>query len=308
MTGPLGRLAASLAAGLSVTLMTGGLAGAQELGPANGSLVIVGGAMRDTAIVERFFRLAGGFDAPVVVIPTAGGGEEYDRYWSGLRGFKEAGATNLTVLHTSDRAEADTEAFVEPIRQARGVWFGGGRQWRLADSYLHTKVHDELRALLDRGGVIGGTSAGATIQGEYLARGDTATNTIMMGDHQEGMAFLKGVAIDQHLLRRNRQFDLVEVIEAHPELLGIGIDEDTAIIVDGDRFEVIGQGYVAIYDYHRRLDSGGPFYFLSPGDRFDLKSRDPYRPRSRDAPLDRVVKEPWLARPPSGDGQPRLPR
>ena len=272
-----------------------GVTRAQELGPANGSLVIVGGAMRSAVIVERFFQLAGGFDAPVVVIPTAGGADEYDQFWSGLRAFKEAGATNITVLHTIDRAEADTDAFVEPIRHARGVWFGGGRHWRLVDSYLHTKVHDELRALLDRGGVIGGSSAGATIQGEYLARGDSATNTIMMGDHEEGMAFLKGVAIDQHLLRRNRQFDLIEVIEARPDLLGIGIDEDTAIVVDGDRFEVIGRGYVAIYDHNRRLDSGGPFYFLAPGDSFDLKARDPFRPRAEDRPLDRVVKEPWPA-------------
>ena len=114
------------------------------------------------------------------------------------------------------------------------VWFTGGRQWRLADSYLGTKVEEELWALLGRGGVIGGSSAGATIQGSYLARGDTKTNTIMMGDHDEGFGFLKNTAIDQHLLRRNRQFDLIEIIEAWPELLGIGIDENTAIVVQGD--------------------------------------------------------------------------
>ncbi len=266
---------------------------AQELGPASGTLVIVGGAMKDRAIVERFFRAAGGLDAPVVVIPTAGGAEEYDQYWSGLRIFKEAGATNLTVLHTTDPDVANTEAFAEAIREARGVWFGGGRQWRLVDAYMNTKVHDELWALLNRGGVIGGSSAGATIQGEYLARGDTETNTIMMGDHEEGLAFLKGVAIDQHLLRRNRQFDLLEIIDAKPELLGIGIDEDTAIIVQGDRFEVIGQGYVAIYDHERQLDSGGLFYLLAPGDRFDLKTRDASRPRNDSQPLDRVVAKPW---------------
>jgi cyanophycinase len=265
----------------------------QDVGPANGSLVIVGGALRDEAILERFLDLAGGPDAPIVAIPTAGGAEEYDQYWRGLRSFKALGATNLTVLHTTDRDVANSEEFVAPIREARGVWFGGGRQWRLADSYLHTRVHEELVALLDRGGVIGGSSAGATIQGSYLARGDTKTNTIMMGDHEEGMAFLKDVAIDQHLLRRNRQFDLIEVIEARPELLGIGIDENTAIVVQEDRFEVVGQSYVAIFDYNRQLDSGGEFYFLAPGDRFNLKTREPQRMSTQALPLDRVVEQKW---------------
>lgn len=267
--------------------------GAQEFGPPRGSLVIVGGALKDQAILEKFMDLAGGCDMPIVVIPTAGGGDQYDQYWRGLQRFKDAGATNLTVLHTRDRNVADSEGFIQPIREARGVWFSGGRQWRLADSYLHTKTHLALVELLDRGGVIGGSSAGATIQGSYLARGDTKTNTIMMGDHEEGMAFLKYTAIDQHLLKRNRQFDLIEIIEAHPELLGIGIDENTAIIVQGDRFEVMGKGYVAIYDHNKMLDSGGRFYFLAPGDRFDLKTREASRPSTTHRPLERVIEQPW---------------
>ena len=270
--------------------------GAQDVGPAKGALVIVGGGLRSQAIIERFLLLAGGPDAPIVVIPTAGGGEEYGQYWGGLRQFKAAGATDLTVLHTTDREVANSEAFVQPIREARGVWFSGGRQWRLADAYLHTKVHDELWALLDRDGVIGGSSAGATIQGSYLARGDTSTNTMMMGDHEEGLGFLRNVTIDQHLLRRNRQFDLIEVIEAHPELLGIGLDEDTAIVVEGDEFEVIGASYAVIYDRTRRLDSGGRFYFLAPGDTYNMQTREASRPTMMPRALDRVVTEPWPER------------
>ena len=266
---------------------------AQTVGPAAGALVLVGGGRLDAPILERFLALAGGPDAPIVVIPTAGGGDGYDQYWPGLAGLRAAGATQLTVLHTTDRAMANTDAFVRPLREARGVWFPGGRQWRLADAYLHTRVHEELRALLARGGVIGGTSAGATIQGSYLARGDTRSNTIMMGDHEEGMAFLEDVAIDQHLLRRNRQFDLVEIVEARPELLGIGIDENTAIVVQGDRFEVMGAGYVAIYDHGRQLDTGGRFYFLAPGDRFDLKTRQAERATTTWEPLQRVERRPW---------------
>ncbi len=268
---------------------------AQQVGPANGALVLVGGNLQDPAIVERFLELAGGPEAPIVLIPTAGGAASYDQSWPGADAFRSVGATRLTVLHTTDRDTADTEAFVAPLRRAGGVWFGGGRQWRLADAYLHTQVHEALREVLGRGGVIGGSSAGATILGSYLVRGDTRTNTIMMGDHEEGFGFLRGVGVDQHLLRRNRQFDLIEVIRARPDLLGIGIDEDTAIVVRGDRFEVIGRGYVAIYDHRRRLDSGGLFYFLAPGDAYDLATREAYRPRPALGPLDRVVAGPWPA-------------
>lgn len=267
--------------------------GAQDIGPRRGALVIAGGAVTDTSIYARFVDLAGGPDAPIVVIPTAGAGEHYDRYWRGLRPFRALGVSNLTVLHTRDRSVANSDSFVQPLKEARGVWFSGGRQWRLADAYLHTKVHEALWEVLERGGVIGGSSAGATIQGSYLVRGDTKTNTIMMGDHEEGMGFLRQSAIDQHVLKRNRHFDLVSVIEKHPDLLGIGIDENTAIVVQGDWFEVIGQSYVAIYDYRRRLDSGGRFYFLAPGDRFNLKTREPFRPQRRDVPLERVVDRAW---------------
>ena len=273
---------------LLALVLLAGTSRAQEVGPENGSLVIVGGAMRDQAIVERFLDLAGGPDAPIVVIPTAGGADEYDQYWRGLKQFKEAGATHLTVLHTKDRGVANSDEFVKPIREARGVWFGGGRQWHLADSYLDTKVHAELWALLERGGVIGGSSAGATIQGSYLARGDTKTNEIMMGDHEVGLGFVKNVAIDQHLLRRNRQFDLLEIIEAHPELLGIGLDENTAIVVQGDDFEVIGESYVVIYDNTRQVDSGGDFYFLGAGDRYNLATREAFR--TGPMPLQRIVE------------------
>ena len=266
--------------------------GAQEVGPANGSLVVVGGAMQDLDIVRRFIDLAGGAGAPIVVIPTAGGAAEYDQFYPGLRQFRAAGATNLTVIHTSDRAEADSEAFTEPIRKAGGVWFPGGRQWRIADSYLGTRTEEELHRVLERGGVIGGSSAGASIQGSYLVRGDTETNTIMMGDHVEGFGFLRNVGIDQHLLQRNRQFDMLEVIGAMPDLLGIGIDENTAIVVQGDEFEVIGESYVAIYDSGAQLDSGGEFYLLAPGDRFNMATREARRPAATARPLARVQRRP----------------
>lgn len=279
-----------------IFFLSGGLSSvyAAEVGPSNGYLVIVGGAMQDPAIFGRFLELAGGSEAPIVIIPTAGGREHYDQHWSGLRKYREAGAKNLTVVHTKDRSVADSEEFVRPIQEARGVFFTGGRQWRLADSYLNTRTHKELLALLDRGGVIGGSSAGATIQGSFLVRGDTKGNTVMMGDHLEGLGFLRNVGIDQHLLKRNRHFDMIEVIEKHPELLGIGLDEDTAIVVHGDQFEVIGQSYVVIYDNTRQIPPEGKFYFLAPGDRYNLKTRQATRPARTMRHIDRVEKLNWL--------------
>ncbi len=282
-------LRVSSAASIIAFLVGASALGAAEVGPNRGRLVIVGGGDNIDPILERFVDLAGGPTAPIVVIPTAGGLPAYDQYHPEARWFREqAGVAQVTVLHTIDRAEANSETFVQPIREARAVWFPGGRQWRLADAYLSTRTQQELEALLARGGIIGGTSAGATILGSYLARGDTADNTTMMGDHEQGFGFLRNVAIDQHMLRRNRQFDLIEIIDAKPELLGIGLDEDTAIVVTGDRFEVIGEGYVAIHDHRRRLANGGRFYFLAPGDVFDLATRQPMRPDLSSQEFDRL--------------------
>lgn len=272
------------------------LVAAQDVGPKNGSLVIVGGAMRDPAILERFIELAGGPDAPIVIIPTAGAADYYDGDYHGTRRWRELGSRSLTVVHTRDREVADTEAFVQPIRKARGVWFPGGRQWRLADTYIGTRTERELHKVLERGGVIGGSSAGASIQGSYLVRGDTKTNAIIMGDHEQGFEFLKDVAIDQHLLARNRHFDLIPLIQKYPHLLGIGIAEDTAIVVQGDEFEVIGQSVVAIYDYNKTVGGEGRFYFLRPGDSFDMHRRQAKRRAISPGPFRVLTEETWPER------------
>jgi cyanophycinase len=264
---------------------------AYEHGPDKGTLVIVGGNMQDSAIVRRFIDLAGGPDQPIVVIPTAGEDDErdpFDQNWSGLKQWRENGARNLTVFHTRDRKVADTEAFARPIRNARGVFFTGGRQWRLADSYLDTVTHRELTALLGRGGVIGGSSAGASILASFMVRGDTKGNDKMIGDHSVGLGFLKNAAVDQHLLRRNRQFDMLEVVEAHPELLGIGLDEDTAIVVQGDQFDVIGKSYAVIYSNQPVAGARGRFFFMGAGDRFDMKTRKAARRSTEWRPLEGV--------------------
>jgi cyanophycinase len=145
----------------------------------------------------------------------------------------------------------------------------GGRQWRLADAYLDTAVEREIKALRARGGVVGGSSAGATIQGSFLVRGDPRGNEIMMSPgHERGFGLLPGSPIDQHVNTRNREHDLLKVIEKHPELLGVGIDEGAWIEVRGDSLTAFG-GQVAIYDtvrYGRKS-----YVFLSSGEKFDLR-------------------------------------
>jgi cyanophycinase len=255
---------------------------AQNIGPANGKLLIVGGG--DTKEISPvFIELAGGAESKIVVIPTALEEENFDEDFGFIRELKNAGAINITILHTRDRQVANTNEFIRPLQVADAVWFVGGRQWRLVDAYEGTKVVDELWKLLDRGGIIGGTSAGATIQGSYLARGDSKTNTIMMGDHQAGFGFLKNTAIDQHVLVRNRMFDMFEILDSHPKLLGFGIDESTALLVEKDTAEVVGKSYVAVYDgtvFNRETRSIAPisrkgrkFYFIRKGDKYDLKNR-----------------------------------
>ncbi|YCM44207.1 cyanophycinase [Verrucomicrobiaceae bacterium 227] len=266
------------------------------VGPTKGTLVIAGGGGKDHAfpqIFTKFVELAGGKDARIVIVPTASSSDpDFNYLQSGPARFarEKLGVSQITVLHTHDRAVADTEAFVEPITKATGVWFGGGRQWRFTKAYGGTRSETEFAKVLERGGVIAGSSAGATIQGSFLARGDTRTNTIMIGNVQRGFGYLRNTAIDQHVVGRGRQLDLIKVLEDpkgkmqkkfdRSAMLGIGIDEDVAIVVKGDQFEVIGKknGAVLIYD-PRQWTEDTPddkkWITLRTGERFDLHQRKP---------------------------------
>lgn len=204
-----------------------------------GSLVIVGGGGMPNDVVAKFMELAGGEKARIVVLPTAVPREETSTEVPGfLRGPKFG---HITVL-PQRREEVNSEEFQSALKEATGIWFGGGRQWNFVDSYEGTNAIDLFRDVLRRGGVIGGSSAGATIQGEFLVRGHPLGNTVMMAEgYERGFAFLPGTAIDQHFTQRGRHPDLIPVIQRHPKLLGIGIDESTAIVVTGTKVEVLGQ-------------------------------------------------------------------
>lgn len=211
------------------------MASGQDVLPAP-KLFIGGGSLPETMYEE--FRKLTGPDAKLIVIPTASQGdidvEEIQELWQS-RGFQEVG-----ILHTNDREVASSAEFTEPLRTATAVWFSGGSQQRIADAYIGTPVEMELYQLLQRGGVIGGSSAGAAIQSRVMIRGGDSQPRI-----STGLDLLPGAIIDQHFLKRNRLSRLIEAIRTHhPGLIGFGIDEGTAMVVCDNEYRIVGKSYV----------------------------------------------------------------
>jgi cyanophycinase len=238
-----------------------------------GALVIVGGGGMPAAVTQKFIELAGGPDALIVVLPTAMPDPLSDRAESNF--FVRAGARNVKVLTARTLRDVEDPKTLAVLEKANAIWFGGGRQWRFVDAYEGTRAYKLLHDVLRRGGVIGGSSAGATIQGDYLCRGSPLGNLEMMCEgYERGFAFLPGVGIDQHFSQRKRFKDMTALVKAHPQVLGIGIDETTALVVRGHVGEVMGRGAVHFYDAGRKRAAGEPDYEKVPaGGRYDLKAR-----------------------------------
>jgi len=253
-----------------IVLSLGALCGCSRSRPLDhGTLIAMGGGNGSPEIFETWKRLGGGQNAHVVLIPTANNPD--DDVAPVINGLKQLFAVqDVALLDTKDRAKANSDEFVAPLRKATFVFIDGGRQWRLADAYLGTKVVSELQNVLKRGGVVAGSSAGASILASYLVRGDPKGAEIVMSKgHEQGFGLLPNSAIDQHVSERGREDDLEPVIATHPELLGIGIDPDTVIVVHGEQFEVIGKGKVFI------TVAGHSLYSIPSGSRFDLRTRKP---------------------------------
>ena len=244
------------------------------VGPLQGSVLVVGGGAQGPEIFAKFIELAGGPDALIVEVPTAGG-DSVNMATVG-RGLRAAGARNVVAYHTVNRAVADADTFVAKIAGARGVWFGGGRHFRLVNSYAGTKSERAFQAVLDRGGVAGGSSAGASILASYLIRGAPSNDNRIMNHPQylKGFSYLRNVAIDQHVVARERLADLHDSLTARrPDLLGISEDEGTAWVVRGDVGEIIGRNKAFVYNGRDANDAGKPFLTLHPGDKYDLARR-----------------------------------
>lgn len=248
--------------------------GAPTVGPVTGSVVVVGGGAQGPEIFAKFIELAGGPDALIVEVPTAGG-DSVDMRNVG-RGLRAAGARNVLGYHTTSKAVADADSFVAKIANARGVWFGGGRHFRLVNSYAGTKSEKAFNDVLARGGVVGGSSAGASILASYLVRGAPSNDNRIMNHPQylKGFSYLRNVAIDQHVVARERLADLHDSLTSRrPDLLGISEDEGTAWVVQGDLAEIIGRNKAFVYNGRDANDPGKPFLTLHPGDRYNLATR-----------------------------------
>ncbi len=193
------------------------------------------------AVIERFFELGKGPNARIVIITTASQLAGTDDIKARFAHWLPRPHKSLTYLHTRSREEADSPYFSECLLDATAVWFGGGNQNLITEAYLGTLVESRLNDLLKRGGVIGGTSAGAAIMTRNMIAGGVGVPVL-----GEGFGFLKGAIVDQHFAQRNRQGRLMQAIDSRPGQLGIGINECTALVVKGRKIEVVGESQVSI--------------------------------------------------------------
>ena len=229
-----------------------------------GSLVIVGGGKLPPAVCDAFLQLAGGSKAHLVVIPTASYKADHPELLTTPAFFRARGVASVVVLHTRRRDQANDPAFVKPLTKATGVWLSGGDQSRLVEAYHGTRVERELKNVLLRGGVIGGTSAGASIMSNLMILGGTT-----VARTGQGFGLLPGVVIDQHFVQRHRLDRLLGVLAKNPTYLGIGIDEQTGIVVHGHGLTVVGVANVRVCTAGAERRPAG-IQVLKAGDRLDL--------------------------------------
>jgi cyanophycinase len=247
--------------------------GAIKVGPPRGTVVVVGGGGMGPEIYKAFIDAAGGPDALILDVPNAGGADSVNA--NAGQAWRNNGAKNVVVLFTKDRKVADSDSFTAIIRKAGGVWFEGGRQWHLVQDYGGTKTERAIMEVLERGGVVGGSSAGASILGDFMVRGAPSNNNMIMDypGYEIGFGYLKNVGIDQHVVARSRLPDLADsIIPRYPNLLGISEDEGTAWVIRGDTGHIIGRNKAFVYN-GKEKDADAPFLTLRPGDRFDLNTR-----------------------------------
>lgn len=256
-----------------------------------GYLVIIGGVHTEKTS-RKFVELAGGQNARIIIIPNAGSNPVKNSELH-KKEFEELGAQADYLLFTRETADADSN--LRKMDWANAVYFLGGDQSDLTKDMLDTKLLQKVYDIYFKGGVVGGSSAGAAVMSEVMITGNELLNkdstsafiSIQKGNIEtaKGFGFLKNAIIDQHFLKRKRHNRLITLMCENPHLLGIAIDEATAIVVNpDDTFEVIGDNQVLVYDptesENVRIDENGNFgitdlkmHLLISGDKFDLKSK-----------------------------------
>ncbi|HEV3038678.1 MAG TPA: cyanophycinase [Candidatus Angelobacter sp.] len=283
-----------------------------QSGPSKGTLVLEGGAaMPVPEVAQRFGALAGGANGHVVLVPTAADDglitpEALKRITESLKQL--FGVQDLVVVHTRDRKTADSEEFVASLKRATGIWFSGGKAGQLVEPYLGTRTQREFDAILQRGGVIGGDSAGAMVMGTLLLHGATTSGStqIIVPGRDHGFGFLKNVAVNAHVVQRSEEEQLAAVVGENPTVLGIGLDAKAGIVVTGDEFEVTGRSIVLVTD--GKSHNGASYLELIPGDRYNMKTRvatllPPEKRREVEARPEITHRGPAVSRELEGDWQ-----
>ncbi|MEM7476011.1 MAG: Type 1 glutamine amidotransferase-like domain-containing protein [Planctomycetota bacterium] len=242
-----------------------------------GTLFIVGGGGMPQGLMDDFVEAAGGKEGAKLVYVPCSEEDSVGETQRMVQLWERMGVKSASFIHTKDRNKANKdESFYAPLKDATGIWFGGGRQWNFSDSYYGTKTHALMKEVLARGGAIGGSSAGASIQARYLCRATPIENFRPMapGYERGGLGFISGVAIDQHFAQRRRFKDMTSLVNRYPQLLGIGIDEATAIVVRKSRADVVGRGKVHFYNRDLPVYPDQPdFLALEAGESYDLAER-----------------------------------
>ena len=258
--------------------------------PAKGHLVLIGGGEKPPEVMRKFVELAGGKDAPIVMIPTASSDTEAASYYEKL--FREEyGCTNAVSLDIRKKVDAQRADWAVLARNARGVFFGGGDQIRITNALLGTPVGDAIAAAFASGAVVGGTSAGTACQSEVMITGEGDFSQVRTRSVEtwKGLGFLPpNVVVDQHFIRRQRENRLLSVVLENPDLLGVGVDEETAIWVRPDgTFQVLGRSGVMVFDAKGAPVSRQPrdtgqdllgvhalkLHLLLPGETYNLRTR-----------------------------------
>ncbi|MEA5574008.1 cyanophycinase [Calothrix sp. UHCC 0171] len=256
-------------------------------------LLIIGGAEDkeyDYIILREFVRRAGGTKAQIVIMTAATElprevGENY------IRVFERLGAESVRIIDTESREDASSSTALAAIHEATGIFFTGGDQARITSILKDTELDRAIHERYAEGVIIAGTSAGAAVMPDVMiVEGESQTNPrINIVELGPGMGFLPGVVIDQHFSQRGRLGRLISALAQQPAILGFGIDENTAMVVTGNQFEVIGEGVITVVDeselVHNNADEilrdeplafcGAKLHILPHGYKFDLKTHKP---------------------------------
>jgi cyanophycinase len=230
MAGIMKRLTQALA----LWFISGTLVAKTYAAAPKGHFLLVGGGKVGPEVRREFIRLAGGKNARIVVIPSASNTARPAAAAAVWQGFH----TRVAVLHAGDRQAAADPHLYSCLDRATGVWIGGGKQSRLVYLFGETPLADKLRAVLARGGVVGGTSAGASVVTRVM---------VLRNAEGHGLGLLEDYIIDQHFSQRHRLARLKKLIEKYKDKTGYGIDEGTALVISGDSVKVIGPGTVTRY-------------------------------------------------------------